>query len=80
MEDVASEESEQDAALETDVLYNVDEELKGLAVANPGLAPFALLNSDLLTKLCGCQREQPAQKIVDRWRTTINDLFKNSSK
>lgn len=79
-EDVVSEELEQNASLETNGFYTVDEEIKGLAVADAALVRFGLIKEDLLSKLRGCQCELKAQNIADLKQTTITDIFKASSK
>lgn len=48
LEDVVSEDPEQDTSLGTDGLYSVDEALKGVAVASAFLGRSGLLNEDLL--------------------------------
>lgn len=80
LEDVVAEEPEKDVSLETDGLYTVEEELKGLAVANADLVRFGLLNMDLLAKIRGWKRKLRAQKLAKLNQTTMTDHFKSSSK
>lgn len=80
VEDVVSEEPEQDKSSETDCLFNGNEKLKSLAVAHAILACFGLLNEDLLSKHCICKLELRAQIVADLKQITQMDNFKTSRK
>jgi len=67
---------EEDVSLETECIYSVEEELKGLAVALATLDRHGLLTADILSKLSCCQRELRAQKLAEMKQTTITDHFK----
>lgn len=54
LKDVVMEEPEPYVSPDTDGLYTVDEELKGLIMANAALAHLVLLNTNLLAKLRSC--------------------------
>lgn len=72
----ALKETEKEFSLKNKGLYSFEEELTGLAVANPVLGRFGFIDVGLISKFHGFQRELRSKKVAELKQTIITDNFK----